>query len=159
MNVLYLCLLALAAVVFVHQRRQLRHAAEERERLVADHGRELEGIKVELEVTREELSAKRAPTGVSPAMLELIGSVGVELDRAIAVLSFEDPVGRARLEVYRRPHIPAVVATPGSAARFQAGIAALVELDSHPQFQLRVRKAAGTAAALVDAVRYARPHP
>ena len=47
------------------------------------------------------------------------------------------------------------MATVGTAARYQAEIAALAELDPDHAFQLRVAQAARAAAALVEAVRLA----
>ena len=155
MNLPYLCLLAMAGLVFVLQRRQLRRAEEERLRLVAEHGRALAGVQVELEATREALVARAGETAVTEAMTALVAAVGAHLEKAAARISFDAPEARARLEVYRRPHLPAVVATVGTAARYQAEIAALAELDPDHAFQLRVAQAARAAAALVEAVRLA----
>jgi hypothetical protein len=156
-DILYLGLLTLSAVVFVYQRRQLRRADEAHRRLVAEHGQELAGMRVELDATREELQARVGEVRVTETMTALVAAVGTHLERAMARVSFDAPEVRARVAVYQKPHLPQIVATAGTAARWQLGVAQLAALDPDPGFQARVARAAEAAGALVEAVRYAPP--
>lgn len=152
-DAIYLVLLASAAWIFVHQRRQLRAAAEVRARLVTEHQREISGLQLELEATREELQTRTGGARITEPMAELLTAVGGHLGRALARVSFSDPAARAQVEVYRRPYIPAVVATAGAAARFHGGVKALRPLSGDVAFQAHLAAAVRAAEALVDAVR------